>query len=566
VDAKLDRRRYRRVRWFFLKALFHGLWWDIFFNRLILKWFRPPALDRWRLIARRFRGLALEMGGVLIKLGQFISIRVDILPPEVTQELAGLQDEVPAEKSEDIIAQVEDDFGRPIAEIFEWFSPVPLGAASLAQAHRVRLFSGQNAVAKVLRPGIERVVETDLAAIELAFQWLKWYKPLSRRVDFDWLADEFSLITRRELNFENEGRNAERLAENFAGDEGIYIPKIFWDYTGAHTLTLEDVSYIRIGDKESMDAAGISKPRVAEHLYNLYMRQVFEIFFVHVDPHPGNLFVRPLPCSDESETDLEPGCTAPHQPDRPFQIVFIDFGMMVEIPDRLRSALREYVIGLGTRDAHRIVQSYVKAGALLPGADLNRLEEAHQALFEHFWGVSVSKLRNTALKEAEYFFREYRDVIREAPFQFQADMLFVVRAVGILSGMAANLDPNFDVWTRTLPFAKRYAAEALQKDWPERIENLADLARMLLTLPEQIHNTLTDARRSRLTVQTSWTPQTLKKIDKLSISVDRLSKLILTAGLVIAAAIFHGTDPSGSIWKIFMALAAAIFLTTLHKK
>ncbi|MGE0085944.1 MAG: ABC1 kinase family protein [Desulfococcaceae bacterium] len=559
----MDWKRYRRVRGFFLRVLVQTLWWDIFLNRPVLSMFRTQPLSRWIEIARRFRSLAVEMGGVLIKLGQFLSIRVDILPREITQELAGLQDEVPAESPEDIIAQIEADFGLPVSLIFDSFSPVPVGAASLAQAHRVRLRSGENAVVKVLRPGIHKIVETDLAAIALGFRWLKLWKEVNRRVDADWLAAEFTLITRRELDFENEGRNAERLRQDFAGDCRIHIPKIYWEYCASRTLTLEDVSYIRIGDLKGIEAAGISRAEVADCIYHLYMRQVFETHFVHVDPHPGNLFVRPLPCPMEKEAGIPkfaPGDTVPRCPGRPFQIVFIDFGMMAPIPERLREAIREYAIGLGTRDAAKIVQSYVKAGTLLPGADLKRLEEAHEALFRRLWGVKVSRLKDTALGEASGFLQEYRDVIREAPFQFQADMLFVVRAIGILSGMSANLDPDFDVWSKTIPFARKYAKEAMHKDGEERLRELLMLARSVYGLPGQMADVLNRARNGKLEFRAGLGTDVRKVMGELRHSVDRLGKMVLTGTLGISTALLYALRPDDTAWMVVMLLTVLVFL------
>jgi len=563
ADTLIDRKRYRRVRGFFLRVLVQTLWWDIFLNRPVLRGFRTAPLSRWIEIARRFRSMAVEMGGVLIKLGQFLSIRVDILPREITQELAGLQDDVPAENPEDLIAVIEADFGLPISKIFDSFSRIPLGAASLAQAHRVRLRTGENAVVKVLRPGIDKIVETDLAAIALGFRWLKLWKEVNRRVDADWLAAEFALITRRELDFGNEGRNAERLRQDFAGDCRIHIPKIHWEYCASHTLTLEDVSYIRIGDVTAIEAAGISRAEVADCIYNLYMRQVFETHFVHVDPHPGNLFVRPLPGPMEKESGISafaPGDTVPHCPKRPFQIVFIDFGMMAPIPERLREAIREYAIGLGTRDSARIVQSYVKAGTLLPGADLKRLEEAHEALFSRLWGVKVSELKDTALGEASEFLQEYRDVIREAPFQFQADMLFVVRAVGILSGMAANLDPDFDVWSKTIPFARKYAKEAMHKNGEERLRELLMLVRAVYGLPEQMADVLHRARDGKLEFRAGLGTDFRKALKELRHSVDRLGKMVLTGTLCISTALLYALRPDDTAWIFVMLLTVLVFL------
>jgi len=402
MPAGIDFRRYRKVRRFVTRTFIHVLWWDVFLNAPGLRRLRRSPIERYQAIARRYRALATEMGGVLIKLGQFLSTRVDILPPEITSELAGLQDEVPPERFEGIARQIEEDFGRPLAEIFTAIAPETIGAASLAQVHRALLPDGRKAVVKVLRPGIDVLVETDLAAARLAMRLLKFSKTIRRRVDLDRLGVEITETTRAELDLEAEGRNAERFAENFAGDDRVYLPKIFWEWTAARTLTLEDVGWIKIADLAALDQAGIRRSEVARDLYRIYLCQIFEHYFVHADPHPGNLFVRPLPVGDEPP--FAPGDPVPAPPAgdaRPFQIAFVDFGMVAVIPERLRHALREYAIGLGTRDAARLVHSYVAAGVLLPGADLRRLEEVHEELFARFWGVRIGSLRETAFSEAE---------------------------------------------------------------------------------------------------------------------------------------------------------------------
>jgi len=479
--ANIDSKRYRKVRWFFAKAFISVIWWDIVLNRPILRWFRTPPLPRWQKIARNYRFLAVEMGGVLIKLGQFLSIRVDILPPEVTGELAGLQDEIPPESIEEIIAQIEEDFGRPLSEIFTDFVPEPLGAASLAQVHKANLLSGQEIVVKVLRPNIDVMVETDLTAIALAIRWLKLYKRVSTRVDLDWLAREFTQITRAELDFKAEGKHAEHFRKDFADDPQVYIPKVYQDYCAPRTLTLENVGYIKIGDLQAIDAAGINRSQVSRKYYNIFMEQIFVTNFVHADPHPGNVFVRPLRHPDETDqTDFHPDDPVPYKPNRPFQIVFIDFGMVAVIPERLRAALREYAIGVGTRDAHRVVQSYADAGVLLPNADIKRLEEATADMFDRLWGVKMGQVRDMAESEYKYFVNEYRDIVYEAPFQFPADMLFIMRAIGILSGMATNLDPEFYPLEETIPFAERLAKEELQKNWRGWLEEAVGLGQLML--------------------------------------------------------------------------------------
>ena len=561
MPAGIDFRRYRKVRRFVARTFLHVLWWDVFLNVPGLRRLRRPAIERYQVVARRYRALATEMGGVLIKLGQFLSTRVDILPPEITLELAGLQDEVPPEPFADIARQIEEDFGRPLSEVFSWIAPETIGAASLAQVHRARLPGGKEAVVKVLRPGIDVLVETDLAAARLAMRLLKFSQTIRRRVDLDRLGAEITDTTRAELDLVAEGHNAECFAENFAGDSRVYLPKIFWEWSARRTLTLEDVGWIKIADLAALDHAGIRRSEVARDLYRIYLCQIFEHFFVHADPHPGNLFVRPLPVA--GERPFAPGDPVPPPPAgeaRPFQIAFVDFGMVAVIPERLRNALREYAIGLGTRDAARLVHSYVAAGVLLPGADLRRLEEVHEELFARFWGVRIGSLRETAFSEAQYFLREYRDLLYQLPFQVQVDLLFASRAVGLLAGLSTHLDPEFDPWAETLPFAERLAAEELRRDWRGLLrEGLAQL-QTLLSLPHRMEAVLSRADRGALTVQAALTPESRKAVQRLERSIHRLSWMVVSAALLIAGVLVHAEAPREPYGQWLAILSALVFL------
>jgi len=558
MPSGIDFHRYRKVRRFVTRVFIHVIWWDVVLNVPGLRRLRRPPLERYQGIARRYRGLAAGMGGVLIKLGQFLSTRVDILPPEITRELSGLQDEVPPERFEDVVRQIEEDFGRPLPQVFPWIESDPLGAASLAQVHRARLPDGQEVVVKVLRPGIGVVVETDLAAVRLAFRLLRFSKTIRRRVNLQRLGAEITETTRAELDLQAEGKNAERFAENLAGDSRVYLPKVYWTWSTGRTLTLENVGWLKIGDLAALDAAGIKRPDVARILYRIYLRQIFEHSFVHADPHPGNLFIRPLPL--EGELPFAPGAPVPSPPEgteRPFQIVFVDFGMVAVIPERLRAALREYAIGLGTRDAARIVQSYVAAGMLLPGADLRRLEEVHEELFERFWGVRLGSLRDAAFSEAEYFFRQYRDILYELPFQMQVELLFASRAVGLLAGLSTHLDPEFDPWAETLPFAERLAAEELRRDWRGLLrEGLAQF-QVLTTLPRRVDSVFAKAERGTLSFQATLAPDSRKVIQRLERSIHRLAWMVTSAALLIAGAMLH-VDAPGEPYGRWLALAAGM--------
>ncbi|MGD9046944.1 MAG: AarF/UbiB family protein, partial [Anaerolineae bacterium] len=262
-DVPFDRRRYRRIVRYFAGAFAHLIWWEIILRRILGRSFvERSAPRRWQRLARRYRTLAVQLGGVLIKLGQFLSVRVDVLPAVVTTELAGLQDEVPPEPFVHIEQVVEAEFGQPMDQVFPWFVPQPEAAASLAQVHRARLLTGDEVIVKVQRLRIEEIVETDLRAIRTATRWLKRYRPIGRRVDLDRLYDEFSETTRKELDFVAEAENAEHFALNFADDPAVRIPRVYAETSTRRVLIMENVASIKIADFEAIEAAGISRQEV----------------------------------------------------------------------------------------------------------------------------------------------------------------------------------------------------------------------------------------------------------------------------------------------------------------
>lgn len=521
----IDRSRYRRVRRYLARLFLHALWYDLVLGRGPLRRLRPDPHTRWAQKAREFRELAVELGGVLIKLGQFLSTRVDVLPLEVTRELSGLQDRVPPVPFEEILARVEEDFERPPLELFSKIEPEPVGAASLAQVHQARLASGEPVVVKVLRPGIETLVETDLAAVRLATRWLKIWSQIRRRVDVDRLYDEFARTTRAELDLEREAGNAERFAQLFRKDPGIRAPLIYRERTAQHTLTLEDVGFVRISDHAALDAAGVSRHEVARTLYRAYMEQLFVHHFVHCDPHPGNLFVRPV------EDDEPPEVGTGGDGGRRFEIIFVDFGMMTAIPERLWDALGESVIALGTRDPRRLVQSYRDAGVLLPGADLARLEEMHRSFFDRLWGVKLADLQGVALSEASGFLSEYRDLVYQAPFQFPVDLLFAFRAVGLLAGLATSLDPDLDPWAETLPFAEELGGGGPTDTVRRALGELGHLAQVLLRLPAELERALTLAEREGLAVRLHLSESARKELRRIERATARIGWFV-AAGIL----------------------------------
>lgn len=553
----IDRSRYRRLRRYLVRLFLHLVWFDLVLSRPVLRRFRSPPLRRWAALARDYRSLAIELGGVLIKLGQYLSTRVDVFPAEITRELAGLQDQVPAVAFAEVARRIEEDFGRPAAELFGAIDPESAGAASLAQAHRATTAGGEAVVVKVLRPGIERLVETDLAAVGLAIRWLKPWRRVRRRVDLDRLFDEFARTTRAELDMEREAANAERFAECFRDDPGILVPRVHRALTARHTLTLEDVGYLRIGDLEAIEATGVSLPEVARRLYRCYMEQLFFHHFVHCDPHPGNLFVRPL----------EPGdAGAGGEEGRPFQLAFVDFGMMTTIPERLWGALAEVIIAAGTRDAGRLVRAYRDAGILLPEADLARLEEIHRELFDRFWGLKLAEIQGVAQSQAPHLIWQYRDVVYQAPVQFPVDLLFVFRAVGILSGMATTLDPEFDPWAETLPFAEELGREGLGEAARRALGELAEAGGLLLRLPAELERALALAEGEGIRVRADLSDDARKALRRIERTGTRLAWTVAAAALLLAGLQLELARPGGQPALALWIAAGAAFLWGLTRR
>ena len=563
----IDPHRYRKLRWFFFKTLLQMVLADAVFSLPLLRWVKPPALPRWQKVARRYKEMAVAMGGVLIKLGQFISTRVDLLPPEVLHELAGLQDRVAPAAYAGVVKRVEKDFDCKLSQVFPYFAATPIGSASLAQAHAARLPDGTDVVVKILRPGIEILVATDLEVMAQVCRWLNRFGHIRSRMNLDQLMDEFAGTTRKELDMAAELSNIKRFAADFADDPWVYVPRSYETYCAATLLTLENVAYVKINDLEVLATWGVDPAQVADRLYDIYMKQIFVTNFIHVDPHPGNLFVRPLPVDDERSAGVDrfaPGDSPAYAPSRPFQLVFIDFGMTAVIPRHFKAALRAMAIGVGTRDARKVVQAYITAGVLQPGVDTLRLEAAHEDWFNRLWGIHMGKFHEVAYEEARYFLKEYRDLITSIPFQLQGEMLFVGRAVGILAGMATQLDPEFDPWEKSIPYAREFAREELRINWKELPDEVFTLGRHLVRIPASLDQVLGKARHGSLSIQVSLSRETRKAIRRIDLSVKRFAWMVLSAGLLISGVNLYIADHI-RLGGLFTALSVLVFFWGLRK-
>jgi len=545
------RRRFQTILFFFGRLILGLAFWDIILPRLGLGRFaRANRKERLRKSAVKFRLMALSLGGVMIKVGQFLSTRADVLPVEITNELAGLQDEVSPERFEDVRRVAEQELGLPLEQKFAFFDPKPLAAASLGQVHKARLWLVNEGgaspdmparqvavVVKVQRPNIQKIIETDLAALRIVGGWLMRYAPIRRRVDIPSLLAEFTRILNEEVDYLAEGVHAETFAANFSDIPGVKVPRVVWSHTASRVLTLEDVGGIKVNDENAIRAAGINPGEVSSRLINTYLKQIFDDGFFHADPHPGNLFVCP-------------------QPGGSWDLTFVDFGMVGRVPANTRLALREMLVGVGTQDPGRVVRSYKLLGILLPHADLELVEKAEGRLFERYWGKSMGELRNIDPRELTDLANEFRELIYSLPFQVPHDLIFLARAVAILSGICTGLDPDFNIWLHIAPYAEKMVSEEVGAAGPEMwLDELSSLAKRLSALPRRAEGVLERFERGEVVVRD---PQMVEQVIIIRKSLQKISSSIIFTAFLITAVQFYLGD---SIQLAYLSgIAALLFL------
>jgi len=534
TDAGEMRARYRRITRFAARYLAQAWWYELFLPRIGLGSLsargRAARLTR---IARRFHALAVDLGGLMIKVGQFLSSRLDVLPPEITKELEGLQDEVPAVPFEAIRTLAEAELGVPLERAYAWIDPLPLAAASLGQAHRAVLSDAdaeqsglREVVVKIQRPGIDQIVDVDLRALRKVGGWLSRIRLVSDRVDAPALVEEFAATSLEEIDYLNEAANAEHFASDFAGDRRVGVPDVVWERTTRRVLTLQDVTAIKLNDVDGLRAAGIDPSEVAIAFASVMFDQLFRDGFFHADPHPGNIFVTPDASADDG---TGPG----------WHLTFIDFGMMGEVPPGLRRGLRRVLIAAASRDGKGMVDGIREVGVLLPSADTTELERAMTTLFARFGGMGFAELQEVDPREFRAFAIEFGDVVRSLPFQFPENFLLIIRAMSLVSGNCSSLNPAFNIWDAVEP----YAGELIRQEGGNVVQAFAGQAvtavRTAARLPQRLDDLTTRIEDGRLSVQN---PRLERRIGSLERTMRRVISAVLFAALFVGGLTVRADD------------------------
>jgi ubiquinone biosynthesis protein len=492
----------------------------------------------------RMRMAIEELGPAFIKLGQILSTRSDIIPPEYTAELEKLQDTVPPTDFALIQAQVEKELRQPLDEVFPTFDPVPVASASLGQVHFATLVDGEEVAVKVFRPGVDKLIETDLdillelaALAEKRTDWGEYYGVLS-------LAQEFADTLRNEQNYEKEGQNIQRYQQMFAAEGYVHVPKVHWETTTRRVLTMERLEGIKITDVEALDAAGLDRKIVARNNIAILLKAVLHDGLFHADPHAGNFMVMPKEV-----------------------IAMMDFGIMGHLDPVQRLGLVQLFVGLFRQETDRVVDALADLGIATKAADRRNLARDLDRLRMRYYGLDLEKIR------ARSFVEDLMNLAFANRLKMPSDLVLVFKAIAMLEGISLQLDPDMNIFSEVEPYVRDALLE-LQSP-VTRLKTIADQMResteAMMMIPKQLQRMLEGMESGEGSLS-----MTMKGLDeptaRITAAANRLVMALLALAFIIGPAFLvsrlHDVFPEFQLGAIVLiltgfALSALITLVLL---
>ncbi len=473
----------------------------------------------------RMRITLEQLGPTFVKIGQIASLRTDLLPAELTEQLTRLQDDVPPLAYHSVREIIESELGAELEDIFETFDEIPIGSASIGQVHRAVLCSGEIVAVKVQRPEIRRNIEIDFEILadmarlaEKRFEWAEHYELSS-------VVDEFRTTLLNELNFTSEGQNAERIGKMFVQVETVYIPKINWDFTTPKILVMEYAKGIKLNEYKALESGGYNRKILAARASKAVFTQILIHGFFHADPHPGNLAALPGNI-----------------------ILFMDFGMVGRLTPEMKGHLAGLIIGLIRRNTDLIIRALFRMGVVPDDINNDDLHRDIDLLRDKYYDIPLSQV-NLGESVSDIFTVAYKHRIK-----IPADLSLVGKTLLTIEGVVTKLDPEFRIMDVALPFGRKllknqFKPRTVTKNVFGSVLDLADLAN---DLPRQIRQLMQDFRREKMKAELTI-PEIqgfLNKLDRTSnrmtFSVVVLALSIFMAGVMIASAI----RPTLSIWRV----------------
>ncbi|CAD5980668.1 ABC1 kinase family protein [Planktothrix agardhii] len=441
------------VIWYFTGFIL-GLLWD--------KW-QHGDVEHTPQRATHLRHVLTDLGPTYIKVGQALSTRPDLIRKDFLEELTKLQDQLPPFNHDQAMAIIQAELEQDLDLIYSDISPEPIAAASLGQVYHARLRTGEEVAVKVQRPNLLPVLTLDLYLMRWAAGWLSPWLPLNLGHDLSLIVDEFGVKLFEEIDYINEGRNAERFATYFADDPLVKVPSIYWSYTTTCVLTLEWINGFKLTDTERIKAAGLDRDTLIEIGVTSGLKQLLEFGFFHADPHPGNLFVLP-----------------------DGRMAFIDFGMMDQLQQNTKETLVDSVVHLINKDYDQLALDFVKLGFLSPETNIKPIIPALEMVLGDIIGTSVKDFNFKTITDS------FSELMYEYPFRVPAQFALIIRSLVTQEGIALSLNPDFKIVDVAYPYVarrllngetpalRRRLIEVLFKDgklqW-QRLENMIAIAR-----------------------------------------------------------------------------------------
>lgn len=475
-------------------------------------WRRPPvradAAAARRTVPERLRLTFEELGGTYVKLGQFLSGRADLLPPAYIAEFSKLLDAAPPVDAAEIRKVIEDELDGSLQELFATFDDIPIASASIGQVHRVTLLDGEPAVVKVQRPGIREMVDTDLDLFLRQARFLERRSEMMRSYNLVAITEELARSLREELDYQIEGRNAERLRNNLRTDGRFVVPRIYWDLTTRRVITMEYIRGIQFNEIGRLQSAGYDLTSVAQVAIEGYLKQIFTDGFYHADPHPANLIV----------VDS--------------QIGFLDFGNVGYLTPGQKQSLGDMFLQILDEDAGSVARTVVRMGATRGRPNLEAMERDLQRLLVRYWGVSLEELPVGQML-AEIFATAHQHRV-----YLPGDLALLARTIITLEGTGRALDPDFLLVEAVRPFAVRLVRERLSpvaagRQAARTLRQAADLAQSFPRRLDDLWDQL-EAGEVTLGVEVRRLEDLITKLNSM---VNRVVFGVVVAALIIGSAL-----------------------------
>ena len=463
-----------------------------------------------------------ELGPTYIKLGQILSMRQDLIPPEYANEFSKLQDDVQPFEMNEVEKLIRAELGSEIKDIYQYFEPVPIAAASIGQVHRAKLISGEDVVVKVQRPGIRKIINSDLDIMYSIASFAEEHLPEAKLYQPVGIVEEFERTIKAEMDYTQEGRNADHFARNFRDDPRIYIPKVYWDCTSAKVLTLEFIDGVKSSNFKELDRMEVDRREIGIDVLKAFMKQIYDDGFFHADLHPGNIFIM-----------------------KDSRIALLDFGMAGFLSQDMRNLLIDDLIALTRGDTLLYIELLRELGSIDENTDLSALKIDIDQLIYKYYGRPLGQLDTALILE------EMINLLRKYQVRVPSNVALLSKGAMTAESFGNLMDRDINLTIIAEPFAKKAIKDRL------RLTNIAgstfrdasNWARVLHKAPIQIGHILDIAERGYLKLR--FDPQGFDRVvSEIDAASNRLSFSLIISAIIVGSSFIIQTGMEPHIWGV----------------